>query len=83
MNLSVQAGDWGQIAGPQWKPAHPVLCFRGVPRGPKVRAGGPAEPSVAPKYPWHVMLAGRPWAGGLSVAAAALYRVCLCKKSSR
>lgn len=34
--------------------------FRGVPRGATVRAGGPAEPSVAPRHAWHVMLAGRP-----------------------
>lgn len=30
--------------------------FRGIPRGPWVKAGGPAEPSVAPRYTWHVFV---------------------------
>lgn len=49
-----------------------------LPRGPKVRTGGAAEPSVALRHTWHMMLAGRSWAGRLRVAALSLYRGIRC-----
>lgn len=50
-----------------------AIFGRELPREPKVRASGPAEPSVASRHMSHTMQAGHFWVGGLHVAAPALY----------
>lgn len=48
--------------------------FREVPREPRARAGGPAEPSVAPRYTWYgfVKRAVDEISGNLSLALATM-----------
>lgn len=62
--------------------SQPVKCYvsggRELPRGPKVKTGGPAESSAASAHTWHTMLAGRSWSGKLRVAVPALYEGICC-----